>query len=240
MKVIGICDDEELAARRLERMIREMLGKRPELYGTEWEIRLYFSGEELLEEAGDCAVIFLDVKMPGMDGIETGRRIMIRYPSCKVTLATGERDRYKDGYRIHALRFVTKPFEEAEVAEALEAAVDIPGEREITVYDSNYRYVIREREIRYVIAYSGHVKIYTEKKVFRRNEGLEEFGSALDPRLFARPDRNLIVNLMYVDASSMTDWFTVGEQVFKISRRKKSDFRQACVDFDLKYRGRME
>ena len=35
MKVIGICDDEELAARRLERMIREMLGKRPELYGTE-------------------------------------------------------------------------------------------------------------------------------------------------------------------------------------------------------------
>ena len=34
MKVIGICDDEELAARRLERMIREMLGKRPELYGT--------------------------------------------------------------------------------------------------------------------------------------------------------------------------------------------------------------
>ena len=45
---------------------------------------------------------------------------------------------------------------------------------------------------------------------------------------------------MYVDASSMTDWFTVGEQVFKISRRKKSDFRQACVEFDLKYRGRME
>ena len=133
MKVIGICDDEELAPRRLERMIREMLGKRPELYGTEWEIRLYFSGEELLEEAGDCAVIFLDVKMPGMDGIETGRRIMIRYPSCKVILATGERDRYKEGYRIHALRFVTKPFEEAEVAEALEAAVDIPGEREITV-----------------------------------------------------------------------------------------------------------
>ena len=126
MKVIGICDDEELAARRLERMIREMLGKRPELYGTEWEIRLYFSGEELLEEAGDCTVIFLDVKMPGMDGIETGRRIMIRYPSCKVILATGERDRYKEGYRIHALRFVTKPFEEAEVAEALEAAVDIP------------------------------------------------------------------------------------------------------------------
>ena len=124
------------------------------------------------------------------------------------------------------------------MAEALEAAVDIPGEREITVYDSNYRYVIREREIRYVIAYSGHVKIYTEKKVFRRDEGLEEFGSALDPRLFARPDRNLIVNLMYVDASSMTDLvYCGGAGVFKISRRKKSDFRQACVDFDLKYRG---
>ena len=27
---------------------------------------------------------------------------MIRYPSCKVILATGERDRYKEGYRIHA------------------------------------------------------------------------------------------------------------------------------------------
>ena len=52
MKVIGICDDEELAARRLERMIREMLGKRPELYGTEWEIRLYFSGRNCWRRPG--------------------------------------------------------------------------------------------------------------------------------------------------------------------------------------------
>ena len=52
MKVIGICDDEELAARRLERMIREMLGKRPELYGPSGRSASIFPGRNCWRRPG--------------------------------------------------------------------------------------------------------------------------------------------------------------------------------------------
>ena len=48
-------------------------------------------GEEALEklEAGGYAVVLLDLKMPGMDGLETLRRIKASNPACEVLLLTG-------------------------------------------------------------------------------------------------------------------------------------------------------
>ena len=57
-----------------------------------------------------------------MDGIDVGKEILRQNPGCRSIIASGEWERFKEGYVIRAVRFVTKPFDEEEIAEALAEA----------------------------------------------------------------------------------------------------------------------
>lgn len=66
-------------------------------------------------------MVFLDVEMPEMDGFEVGRRIYENNPECKLIIATGRVERFKEAFKIHAYRFITKPFQQDEVNDVIEA-----------------------------------------------------------------------------------------------------------------------
>ena len=73
-----------------------------------------FSGEESLkrlEETDDIEVIILDVKMPGMDGIETLKEIKNRHPLLEVIMLTGHAtvESAIDGMKQGAFDYLMKP-----------------------------------------------------------------------------------------------------------------------------------
>ena len=71
---IGICDDDRQYQGVMESMLRELCG----LHRLQAEIEVYTGGAELLEDldTGGCLdLLFLDIEMKGMDGIQTALRI---------------------------------------------------------------------------------------------------------------------------------------------------------------------
>jgi DNA-binding NtrC family response regulator len=70
-------------------------------------------GKEALEllEVNEVDVIFLDVNMPGMNGLETLAVIKKRYPLVEVIMITGtfSREQAAEGFRLGAYDFVLKP-----------------------------------------------------------------------------------------------------------------------------------
>ena len=116
---IGICDDERSAIDELKQIIT-LLADRIE---HPLVLRSYTSPKKLLTDAGVLRILFLDLDMPGMDGIEVGRKMLHLNPGCRIIMATGRSDRYKEAFHINALRFVTKPFSSAEILEAIQAAL---------------------------------------------------------------------------------------------------------------------
>ena len=73
-----------------------------------------FSGEEALErlaEHSNIEVVILDVKMPGMDGIETLQEIRSRYPLVEVIMLTGHAtvESAIEGMRLGAFDYLMKP-----------------------------------------------------------------------------------------------------------------------------------
>ena len=66
---------------------------------------------EKLEQNSTTDVVVLDVKMPGMDGIETLKAIKARYPLIEVIMLTGHAtvESAIDGMKVGALDYLMKP-----------------------------------------------------------------------------------------------------------------------------------
>jgi len=90
----------------------ETLAKR--LAKRNLEVATAFSGEEALAALGSTSqveVIILDVKMPGMDGIETLQAIRKQYPLAEVIMLTGHAtvESAIDGMKMGAFDYLMKP-----------------------------------------------------------------------------------------------------------------------------------
>jgi len=103
----------------------EALGKR--LSKRELNVVTAFSGTEALEKLEQDShidVVILDVKMPGMDGIETLKAIKTKYPLVEVVMLTGHAtvESAIEGMKKGALDYLMKPCDmEILMAKVLEA-----------------------------------------------------------------------------------------------------------------------
>ena len=229
---IGLCDDQPAVLQELHRILSEVCKERE--FAVEFSV--FTDGNELLKQIDDIDIAFLDIEMPGMDGIELGKRINVANPNCKVIMATGKVERFKEAFHIHALRFVTKPFEKTEVEESLLAALEsLSFGKFIEVFAKRNRYEIPQDEIMYIKAFNGYSEIYTHEMRFRRECSLLELEPMLDERIFVRINRDIIVNLCWIQEYEK-EQIKLGAESFDISRRRKKEFEHKYIEFDLKYR----
>lgn len=231
---IGICDDQKELTLQLESYIREFEIE----WGEDiWEICQFSSGESLLQQAEGLSVVFLDIELGGMDGIETGRILKRRNPECRIIMATGMEHRYKDAFRIRAFRFVTKPFDKEEIREALESALKtFPGISTIEVFSQRIPYQIRQKDICYFEAYNGYVEAVVGTQTFRKDVSLDTVEGLVDSRLFFRINRQFLVNLRWIETYEK-GCIVIGGQNFVVSRRKRSELEQRYIEYDIRYRG---
>ena len=234
---VGICDDEPLVAEALKRNILEIADRN----GWNINVSYYESGNELLEAVDVLQAVFLDIDMPQMDGIETGKRIGEKNPECKIIMATGRADRFKDAFRIQAFRFVTKPFDEDEIEEALQAVINTQiGLETIELYEKRNSYQIPQKDILYITAYDGYSEFVVSgrdtNRILRKDCSLLELEQELSKELFFRVSRQYIVNLGKITEYAKGSIHIQGKKIV-ISRRKKKEFEQAYLEYDLRYRG---
>lgn len=68
---IAVCDDEKCMSEKIEKLVEDFFRKK----NTNISVSEYSSGEELLKSNERIDILFLDIGMRGMDGIETARKL---------------------------------------------------------------------------------------------------------------------------------------------------------------------
>lgn len=109
-----------------EKNIRMTLGQAFEALELETETAM--NGEEALQKIRDAefSIVLLDLKMPGMDGMEVLRRLRLTRPEIKVIIITayGSVDSAVEAMKLGAVDFLQKPFSPQEVRELVRSVLD--------------------------------------------------------------------------------------------------------------------
>lgn len=105
---IGICDDEIQAREALRFQLERVLDE-----DTEQIVYEFATGESavrwLKKHPGEIDLLFLDVEMPGINGMEAAGQIRKFDVGISIVFVTGYADYVFDGYRVDAMDYVIKP-----------------------------------------------------------------------------------------------------------------------------------
>lgn len=230
---VGICDDET----HIVQALTDLVGKGLKKINESAEIVPVTSGNDLIGLAKELDAVFLDIEMPEMDGFEVGRQIKSRNPSCKIIMATGRTDRFKESFKINAFRFITKPFDQNEIDEAIEEIANLKiGDEFIVLSINRIQFDVQQKEIIYLKAFNGYTEALTGEGCYRRDISLRQIRELLDDRLFFRVSKQHIVNMLYVTAFG-NGKIQIGGVSVPVARRNQKEFEKRYMEFELNYRG---
>ena len=158
---IGICDD--LADARL--VLRSALERVLENRKVQGQFFEFSSGETLLRwydrHAGELDVVFLDIELHELDGMETARRLRAADAGLQLVFVTGYADHVFDGYSVGALGYLMKPPKQ----EQLEAVLD--RAQAALVRDLDRAYVCRSGDTHYRIPIANILYFASDRRQVR-------------------------------------------------------------------------
>lgn len=210
-------------------------------YGEEknliFDIVHFSNGLNFIDEyTGDFEVVFMDIEMPHMDGMETARKLREMDASVSLVFVTNMIQYAIDGYEVDAMDFMVKPVKYYNFAQKLEKAITHAKrrtEKNIVVHTQDGVSVIPAKEIFYVEKERNYLILHTERGIFRERGTISELAEELADMGFSKCFSSCIVNLAYV-SDLKKDTLVVHGTVLPISRRQKKDF---MVDFAGYYGG---
>lgn len=183
------------------------------------------TGEQLVELYAEHRpdVIFLDIEMPGLTGIEAARQIMKQKPDpAPLFVFTTAYDEYAvDAFDVEAVDYLLKPYDETRFRRTMERIRKIlmrrrgvfatvktkkePTVSKLLIDDGERLVVVSPESIYYAVPNKRLLEIHTEDKVIMSRMTLQELEEQLKGHMFFRAHRSYLVNLNHV--LEITPWF---------------------------------
>lgn len=230
MTRIAIVEDEAAVREQLAGYVQRYTRQ----YGIQFEVTMFTDGVEILEDYRPVYdIIFLDVEMQHLDGMETARRIRELDSDVLLIFITNMAQYAIKGYAVGALDYVLKPVPYFAFSQQLQKAVNQLAKRTrhylAVPVDGGMRRL--DAATIYYIESEGHrVHFYTEDGDFSAPGALKVLEEKLTGRLFARCNSGYLVNLAQVSGVQQNT-VQVGPHELQISRPKRRAFLAALADY---------
>ena len=222
-----VVDDEQLACAELSYLLRDFP-----------EVDLIATGSNGLEAVDlirkmDPELVFLDVHMPGLDGLGVVRRLREMELEPPHFIFVTAYDQYAvEAFRIEALDYILKPVEKGRLAETIERARRIIQEKrsadtsavlakapppsaprtKLLVRNSNRNFIVDANDVIYATIDDGLITLVTTQIEGHSNyRTIEDLQANLDRELFWRVHRSYLVNINRI--KEVVPWFKSSYQL---------------------------
>ncbi len=230
-----VVDDEAHARSELAFLLR-----RDERIG---DVHVAGTGAEALRTLAQHTVdvVFCDIKMPGMDGLDLGRVLSQFARPPKVVFVTAYDEHAVDAFELRATDYVMKPIRSARLAEAIRrvAADNSPVEGEsraddetIPVELGGVTRFVRRSDVRFVEAQGDYARLHTLDAAHLVRTPLTTLEERWAAAGFVRIHRSTLVAVHYIDeVRSEAGHYTVrvAGHYLPVSRRHARELRERLL-----------
>ena len=200
----------------------------------EIQLRTFLSGEDLLNYDGQIDILFLDIQMKGMDGLETARKLRADKFRGFLIFITVLKEMVFQSFEVQAYDYLVKPVDEKQFGKTMErlyTSMQNASEGNLLVQQGYERRIVPKDEI--VFCEIIDRKIYlnlTSGEVVDYYERIENLESKLDSHFF-RCHRSYLINLKHLKGyKNGTAYMDNGKEV-PVSRLRSKEFSSVVLQY---------
>lgn len=218
---IAFCDDDLHFVQCLHQSVEQWFSNHQKVASY----REYKSGKSLLDsiETTHIDIYFLDIEMPEMDGMQLAKKVREEVPDALIIFLTSHDEYALDGYRVQALRYLSKQTWKMYLDEALTAAMAQLEKQEtgmlvVSHYGNLER--ISYQDIVYIRHISRYSQIVTKNgRTIQDDRGIKKLFETIQDDRFLFIDRGAFINLDYIQRIENGQAVMTNGDSLAISRR---------------------
>ncbi|WP_226671868.1 LytR/AlgR family response regulator transcription factor [Rossellomorea aquimaris] len=154
-------------------------------------------------------VLFLDIEMPGMSGVDLAETLQKMKHKPEIVFATAYPEYALKAFRVEAVDYLLKPFEESQLAQTMERLKSLvkietetresPSLGKLAVQDEDKIVFISPQDILYIFREERETFICTEKKKYTCRLPIKDLEAKLATYPFFRVHKSYLVQLPFVE-----------------------------------------
>lgn len=223
---ILICDDDTLMIALLNKYILEYFDrnslKTP-------DIACFSSGESLLADTCEKDILFLDIEMPGLNGIHIGNELKRIYPNLIIIIVTSYIEYLDEAMRFHVFRYLSKPLDKKRLFRNMKDAMKLYNDAniKIPIETKDGIHTVFVSDIISIEAQRRKVIIHTTTKDFHSLHNMQYWLEHLPKQLFFQSHRSFLINFEHVTDFDHTLIHLYNNQFTAyLTRRKYTSFKE--------------
>lgn len=228
---IAVCDDEKQIRLRLLTIIQQYFDE----IGREVWIAGFKKGQELLNAKMRFDIIFLDIEMPELNGIETAKKLRKWDVTSKIIYVTNYDNYQRNAYEVHAFDYLSKPVSDKNIFKVLTEAIrylDNATEKHKCVLETKTGIVTIDIEDIYYFEYSSRQAIiHTTRENYSASYSLKELYEKFNKYNFESPHKSFIVNMLYVKRIKGFDILLENGDIVPLAQKRAVVFKNRFNDF---------
>lgn len=235
MITIAVCDDEKYTAEQIRKLVSGFF----RVKNMEASIVCFSSGEELLKYKKNIDILFLDIQMEGMDGMETAIKLRSRGFKGFLVFITILKEMVFRSFEVQAYDYLVKPVEEKKFEKTMERLLvsmkNVSGEK-LLVQKGYERSIISFDDIVYCEIIDRKVYLHlASADVVDFYDRIENLEARLDSRFF-RCHRSYLINLKYLKSYKSGVAYMANGKEIPISRLRSKEFSAVILQYMKEWR----
>lgn len=230
MRKISIVENEEIELNRLKAALEEYFASNK----IECNISCYNSAANFLKnDTHDDDILFLDILMPGMNGIELAKEIRKGNESVAIIFVTNLASYAIKGYEVNSFDFIIKPFNKLHLNNTMNKLMrylDLFDNKNITLKSKSNVKVVRLASVSY-IEIDSHLITYHfgDDEPFIVWGTLSEELKKLDDS-FVRPNQYTLINIKHITSIDSSE-IRIRDKCIFISRKYKKEVTNKIMEY---------
>lgn len=232
---IAICDDEQVILNSIEKLVTDFFHSQ----NLESKIFLFSSGEELLGSGKDIDILFLDIQMKQLNGIETARKIRSKGYKGFLIFITVLKEMVFQSFEVQPFDYLLKPIKYDDFQKTMERlllSMKSADKENLLIQRGSESSIVSFGEIIFCEIIDRKVYLHLKSaEVIDYYDRIENLEKKLDNRFF-RCHRSYLINLQYLISYKNGFAHMVENHQIPVSRLRSKEFSNVILQYMKEWR----